>query len=200
MAATAEKATDWMIFGAKALGLIAGIYAIYWIVDQVASTGGLKDLFKGVGDTASAAGTTLDLGLGALGFDFNNSDRTFPGYAAGNWNKLMSSAKNPFTASYKPVNPDAVTNPGPTAVKRWSDALYNEMGQHAKYIVPGINPDFNKIITVYEQIPDLDNVNLVYKQSKDDNDFDLALDINGAMISFTDTFKDIIAGIILQKS
>jgi hypothetical protein len=209
---SADAAIEWLKFSAYVVGGIATVYAVWKIYDALAASGGLGSIFKGAGDVAKAAGTavsdasdittaTTEQAAAFLGFDFSTTDpSTFPGYAVGNWNKMMGSAANPLSPSYKQSTPTSIVNPGPTQVKNWSDTLYNEMGQSAKYLIPGVNPDFNKILAIYEQMPDLDNVNLVYLQCKNDHGFDLAADINGMMISFSDIFKDIIASIILKKS
>lgn len=212
------EAEEWLFFTAKLVGLLAAAYAIYWIVEKVAGAGGLGDLFKGAGDVASAAGKTASSAsevvsaatgtagniisgmFGSVHYDLDTTK--IPGYAPGNWNKMMNSGvNNPFSNSYVP-NAYSHVNPGPTAVQKMAQDLRDALTQP---FIPFLGDHVTPMLNAFMAIPNQDNANLVYLAFpnttggllKRPPDSDLAN--FGFMTNLDDELRDVIASIILSK-
>lgn len=189
----AESARDWA--QAAIYLVIAGVagYLIYTVVGAVQTiakqTAAAVTSVTGAASNTVVGGATLwDNVLSFFGYNTIDTS-TIPGYAVGNWNKMMNSGSdNPLSSAYVPQD-SSVTNPGPTAVQNnYVTPLDAAFGTFATNAVANI-------VGIFQQIPTQDLVNLTYSYEKLLNGRDLALSIQNT----GGTLPDIIASIIMQK-
>ena len=194
MATDAEKSRDWI----TTAGYILGFGIVAFIVFEV--VGSFDTILKQAGAAATsatgAASNTVQSGagiwndfLGMLGF--SSTDPTqIPGYKVGNWQILLSrGAGNPMSPGYTPADSSVIT-PGPTALTaNYITPLDNEFSSW-------FNINTDKVLTLFQEMPSQDIVNLVWKYENEFNDTDMAAEI--AQLG-NDQFKDAIATVIMSK-
>ena len=198
MASAADNATGWLKFTALGLLLLMGGYVSYLIVEKL--SGGISSIAASVSDIVQSAGATSDTILNAAGFSFSGQDASaYPGYKAGNWNKLMAlEVNNPLSNSYK-SSPFSMVNPGPTQVHAWAETIKGQVDPGWLGVLPFVGGNLDTVFNAFQAIPDQDNVNLVYEDIKKNHNFDLATDMSGNIVKVSPTSLDVIASIILSK-
>jgi hypothetical protein len=200
MPTDAEKTRDWTTTATYIVIAAVIGYLVYTIV------GAISNITKQVGNAASSVATTASsvVQSGASAIDdffsmlgFNQFDpTTIPGYATGNWQKLMAQPNNPFTAAYQPSS-NSVINPGPTVVTNsYATPIYNSLYHWYTPV------DVNTLLGTFNAIPSRDLFNLTWSYLNNGvtgTNFDMVNDPNYGISTLSQAFQDALATIILNK-